>query len=51
MKSRIIGYILVILVVGALYVLTESSNTQSTPAQPTFKTGNDDAFKGLSINN
>lgn len=53
MKARIIGAILVILVLGGLYVLTEGDLTQNTngdtittvPATPS-----DNDFKNLKIN-
>lgn len=51
MKARIIGYLLVIAVVAALYVVTEQPGNNNTQSAPAFKPSNNDAaFKGLSVN-
>lgn len=51
MKTRIIGTILVLLVLGALFVLTEGDfgGSTATPTVSTPVTG-DSAFKDLKIN-
>lgn len=51
MTARIIGFILVLLVLGALFVLTEGDTVGST-ATPIVSTPgtNDSAFKDLKIN-
>ncbi len=48
MKTRIIGSILILVVVGALFVVTEQDSTPGTPNinQPT---SNDAALKTLSL--
>jgi hypothetical protein len=51
MKAQIVGIVLVLLVLGALFVLTEGDFSGSTtaPAVSTPST-NDSAFKDLKIN-
>lgn len=48
MKTRIIGTILIILILGGLYLITE--NKESTPTLISAPVSNDSALKSLSIN-
>lgn len=51
MKAQIIGIILVLSVLGALFVLTEGDFSGSTTAPTVSNPGtNDSAFKDLKIN-
>lgn len=50
MKTRIIGSILVVVVLAALYLVT-GGDTSTQPTVPTFSpSASDAAFKGLSVN-
>ena len=50
MKTRIIGSIIIALVLGGLYVVTESNSVSQPTNQPTPFNPNDAAMRSLSIN-
>jgi len=49
MKARIIGFVLVALILGGLYVVTESGNQSTFPAQNTQQPDTS-GLQGLKIN-
>lgn len=51
MKARIIGSIIVLLIVGGLYVVSEGGSNTTQQTTPTIQpSANDSAFKNLNIN-